>query len=102
LEIRDIILPITLLTPIQIQKQIAGQAKQLRLEQNLSRKSLAEKSGIPASTIKRFETTGNIGIGALLAIALVLDCLTPFMQLFIQQAPLSLYDIPKQRERGRQ
>jgi transcriptional regulator with XRE-family HTH domain len=91
LEIRDIILPITLLTPIQIQKQIAGQAKQLRLEQNLSRKSLAEKSGIPASTIKRFETTGNIGIGALLA-----------MQLFIQQAPLSLYDIPKQRERGRQ
>jgi len=92
---------INLLTASQIKKQIASQAKQRRLEQNLSRSSLATKSGIPASTIKRFETTGNISLGALLAIAWVLDCLTQFTPLF-QQTPITLYHPPKQRERGRQ
>lgn len=94
-------MPINLLTPHQIKKQIANQAKQRRLEKNLSRISLEKRSGVPASTIKRFETTGNIGMEALLMIAMVLDCLNEFTQLFAPQPPISLYKLPKQRERGR-
>lgn len=95
-------MPVNLLSPIQIKKQIADHAKQRRLEKNLSREGLEKRSGVPASTIKRFETTGNISMQALLMIAVVLDCLTEFSQLFLPHVPISLYNTPKQRERGRQ
>src|SRR5438552_1718945 len=101
MHIKANMLPINLLTPTQIKKQIAERAKLRRLEKNLSRESLAQKSGVPASTIKHFETTGNISIKALLALALVLDYLAEFTQLFLLHAPTSLRDIPIERKRGR-
>lgn len=93
---------INLLSPVQLKKQIAVQAKQRRLEKNLSRMSLAEKSGVSASTIKHFETTGKISLESLLAIAMVLNCLAEFAQLFLSPDPVSLHALPKQRTRGRQ
>jgi transcriptional regulator with XRE-family HTH domain len=94
-------LPINVLSPIQLKLQIAFQAKERRLACNLSRKTLASKSGVPASTIKRFEMTGDIGVDALLRIALVLDCLDVFSQLFAAKMPVSLDHIPAIRKRGR-
>ncbi len=93
---------INILTTEQIKKQIAEHAKQRRLEKNLSRASLEEKSGIPASTIKHFETTGKVSLDALLAIAMVLDFLAEFAQLFAPKPLASLKHFPKSRERGRQ
>ncbi|MHB1949689.1 MAG: helix-turn-helix domain-containing protein [Gammaproteobacteria bacterium] len=93
---------IKLLTPQQIKLQLAERAKQRRLEQNISRKTLAAKSGVPESTIKRFETTGNISLDALIHIAMVLDCLNEFEQLFEMKPPASLYQpAPAERQRGR-
>jgi transcriptional regulator with XRE-family HTH domain len=95
-------MPITVLSPGQLKKQIANQAKQKRLDKNLSRETLGLKSNVPMSTIKRFETTGNISLDALLRIALVLDCLNEFSELFASQPPLSLYQAFSNRKRGRQ
>lgn len=93
---------INLLTSMQLKKQIASQAKQRRLEKNLSRNSLAERSGVPASTIKKFEAIGKISLESLLAIAMALDSLAEFAQLFSSVIPVSLHKLPKKRERGRQ
>lgn len=95
-------MPIRLLTPQQIKLQLAERAKLRRLEQNMSRKTLAAKSGVPDSTIKRFETTGNISLEALIHIAMVLDYLNEFEQLFQMKSPSSLYQSqPIERQRGR-
>lgn len=42
--------------------------KKRRLSKNLSRKTLAENSGVSESTIKRFELTGVVTLEALILI----------------------------------
>jgi transcriptional regulator with XRE-family HTH domain len=90
-------------TPGQVKKTIASRARARRLSLNLSRESLAERSGVPSSTIKHFETTGAIGLDALLRMAIVLDGLPEFNQLFLPQVPVSLNfkSLPLKRQRGR-
>ena len=96
-------LSINFLTSGQIKSLIAARAKECRLHFDLSRQSLAERSGVPVSTIKRFETLGEISFDSLLRLAAVLDCLQEFNQLFIAKPPvsLSLKDFPVNRQRGR-
>lgn len=50
-------------------QQVGENARALRLAQNLSRKTLAERAGVSESTIKRFETTGQITLEALVLLA---------------------------------
>lgn len=45
---------------------------------NLTREELAARSGVPASSIKRFEREGLIALDSLVELALVLDCLDDF------------------------
>lgn len=93
---------VNLLSPIQLKRQIALRAKERRLACNLSRHTLALKSSVSSASIKRFELTGDISFDALLRIALVLDCLNDFSQLFDAKVPLSLMKLPKIRKRGRE
>lgn len=88
--------------PEQILSELGHRAKQARLGLNLSRQSLAERSGVPASTIKRFETSGLIGSASLVDILFALDRLDELGQLF------GAVDVPTiaqldqaQRKRGR-
>ena len=53
---------INFLTSAQIQRGIAGHIRSLRRAQKLSREALAERSVVPAPTIKRFELTGEISL----------------------------------------
>lgn len=84
----------------------AGYFKARRLSLDLARHTLAERSGVSESTIKRFEKTGEISLKALLNIALVLDCLDDFEKISCQP-PLkakSVNDLLKAkqpRKRGR-
>ena len=95
-------LSINISSPRQLKKQIALQAKKKRLEKNLSRETLSIKSSVPTSTIKRFETIGDIGLDALLRIALVLDSLNEFSQLFAMNVPTTLFEPNIERQRGRE
>ena len=53
---------LTLLSPVDVQEQLAGFIRKKRKQKKWSRQSLAERSTVPASTIKKFETTGQISL----------------------------------------
>jgi transcriptional regulator with XRE-family HTH domain len=96
-------LSIKLMTPKQVQALIAARARTRRLSLNLSREALAMRSGVSASTLKRFETSGEISLHSLLQIAIVLDAIPEFNSLFLQKAPTPLHfkKLPQPRQRGR-
>ncbi len=49
-------------TPADVQQQLAAAVQSRRKALKLSRAALAEKSTVPAPTIKKFETTGQISL----------------------------------------
>ena len=101
-----------LTTPSEVADLIAQRAKDIRLSLNLSQRSLAARSGVSLSVIKKFERTGKISLNSLLMIALPLDCLMEFLNLFNSKSPenaaksgklMTLDDLLKDqtRKRGR-
>ena len=71
-------LSVQLKTPQEVQRELAGRFRARRLSMDLSQEGLAQRSGVPWSSLKRFERTGLISLGSLLRLALVLDCLDDF------------------------
>lgn len=53
---------LSLLTPTDTQEQLAECVQRKRKQKKWSRLALAERSSVPASTIKKFETTGQISL----------------------------------------
>jgi transcriptional regulator with XRE-family HTH domain len=80
---------INLKTPLEVLKDLAERFKARRLAMNRTREELASRSGVPASSIKRFEREGLIALDSLLKIALVLDCLDDFEKLAADNSRLS-------------
>ena len=52
----------SLTTPADVQRRFADALRQRRKSRQLSRATLARQSTVPVSTIKRFETTGEISL----------------------------------------
>ena len=71
-----------LYSPAEIVRDIGKNAQALRLSKNLSRKTLAQLSGVSESSIKRFELTGSITLESVILLATALDDLTPVSNLF--------------------
>jgi transcriptional regulator with XRE-family HTH domain len=99
---------IELITPQDVQQQLASRFKGRRLSKNLTQEGLAKRSGVSWSSLKRFESTGLIALESLLKISLVLDCLVDFDKVCIDDGPRfarkSLDEIlstPKTRRKGR-
>lgn len=76
-------------TPHEITEHIAHQVKLKRLAENLSQKSLSERSGVSFGVIKKFEGTGKISLESLVKIAVVLNAAEDFQGLF-KKAPLEM------------
>ncbi len=74
--------PLNFLLPEDYARQLGERSKSRRLANDLSRKTLSERSGVPAPTIRKFETTGMISLVALLKLADALDCLDDLNRLF--------------------
>lgn len=97
---------INLLTPYETKVQIAKQAKEKRLELNFSQETLSSRSGVSLGVLKKFERTGKISLESLLKLALVLESLVDFAEVF---HPKDLESYPsldhllkkKTRKRGR-
>lgn len=83
---------------------VARAAREERLRINLSRKGLALRSGVPGSSIKHFERTGEISLKSLVKIAMVLSTEMEFLQLFARAETPSIDEIvnTKTRKRGRE
>lgn len=94
---------LSFISPEDAALRMAQKARARRLADNLSRKTLAEKSGVSEASIKRFETTGEIALTSLLRIAFTLDCMHTFDGTFAPKDVVSIADITAQpRQRGRQ
>ncbi|EMM3099260.1 MULTISPECIES: helix-turn-helix domain-containing protein [Pseudomonadaceae] len=92
----------SLLAPGELAQKVGANAREARLAQNLSRKSLAKMAGISESTIKRFESNGQITLDALILIATALSATRQIAELFKHEQPVSLEEIKQTgRTRGR-
>jgi transcriptional regulator with XRE-family HTH domain len=99
---------ITINTARDVQRELASRFKSRRLALNLTQEGLAARAGVSWSSLKRFEYTGLISLGALLKLALVLECLDDFGRVCADDgrslASKSLDEIlsePKPRRKGR-
>lgn len=57
----------------EINKEIAGNVRQLRKRKKITQNELAKKSGVSFASIKRFEQTGEISLQSLTKIAIALN-----------------------------
>lgn len=71
----------TLLDDTDVSKAFAAYLRELRQQAKLSRTALAERSCVPAATIKKFELTGQISFRQLLLLWQTLDSLDRLHQL---------------------
>lgn len=77
-----------LATPADMQRQLAAAVRERRKGRQLSRAGLARLSTVPASTIKRFETTGEISLRQFLLLWHCLDGLTGLTALAAERPPM--------------
>ena len=68
--------------PHDAKLELSKAAKSARLKNNWKRGTLSEKTGIPVSTIKRFETVGEVSLDNFLKIAFVLGDLDTLKNIF--------------------
>ena len=71
----------TLLDDTDVSHAYAAYLRELRKQAKLSRAALAERSCVPAATIKKFELTGQISFRQLLLLWQTLDSLERLYQL---------------------
>ena len=94
--------PINFLLPEDLARQLGERAKARRLSLNLTRETLSKRSGVPVSTIRKFETTGMLGLVSLMQLADAMNCLDDFSQLFPPRLPFTIDEFVKPvRKRGR-
>lgn len=72
---------LSLLSVTDVQLALREHIKQQRKNSKLSREALAERSTVPASTIKKFETTGQISLRQFLLLWQSVDELSSLHQL---------------------
>lgn len=70
-----------LLDDTDVSEAFAAHLRGLREQEKLSREALAQRSCVPASTIKKFERTGKISLRQLLLLWQSLDSLDRLYQL---------------------
>lgn len=70
---------------INLQYQLAQHLKRLRKQQKLSRQALEKMSTVPAPTIKKFETTGQISLRQFLLLWECLDNIDRLAMLLSQR-----------------
>ena len=84
--------------PNAIAKNLAERMKERRLSMNLTQEALAKKSGVSYGSIKRFETQYKISLENLLNIALALDALEEFNNLFPERKYTSIDEMLSQKK----
>lgn len=80
------------LTEQSVANGIVERMKRRRKQMKLSQRQLSQKSGVTYSSLRRFETTGEISLSSLLKIAHALDALKDFESIFKGQAITNLKD----------
>lgn len=92
--------------PLAMCKNIAQNAKQRRLEKNMTQEFVAQKSGVSYASLRKFEKTGEISLHSLVKIAIALDMFEELTSLFSQPQYSSMDELltskmQKNRKRAR-
>ena len=80
-------------TPKETQMQIAQNVRAVRKRRKISQKALSDKSGVSLGSVKRFETSGEISLHALIKLAIALDLDDALIHLFEDTPFLSIEEI---------
>ena len=79
-------------TEQSVTANLVERERQRRKELKLSRENLSKRSGVSYSSIRRFESTGDISLASLIKIASTMDCLKDFNELFRNKIITNLKD----------
>ena len=63
---------LSLITPTGAQKMLAAHARSRRLQMDLTQEGLAQRSGVPLPTLRKFEQKGSISLDSYLKLQMVL------------------------------
>lgn len=80
-------------TPYEMAADVASRFRSVRKSKRITIKTLSEKSGVPYSTIRRFEKTGEIAFLALVKMASALDEDAQITDLFADRVPASIEEV---------
>lgn len=72
-----------------------------RKEHKLSQATLAKKSGVSLGSLKRFESSGEVSLSALIKLATALGYESDFDKLFAQKHYQSIEDVLEDENRNR-
>jgi len=90
-----------LMTPCEIQKNLAKRIQERRVFLNITQQDLAERSGVSLSSLKRIEKDGSGAIANLIKLAFVLQEGEAFVALFSPIPQKSILQLePKKRQRS--
>lgn len=83
---------VPVLTEQSVVANLVKRVKQRRKESGITQKELALRTGVSLGSIRRFESSGDISLAALVKIAHAIDCLQDFDALFATAKITSLKD----------
>lgn len=84
---------ILLITPSRAQKKFAENTRLRRLEMGLTQEGLAQRSGVPLPTLRKFEQKGFISLESFLKLQMVLGGLEDLLKATeVKVAPFSSID----------
>ena len=88
-------------TPEEQALATAGRFREYSKLRNITLKEVSEKSGVPYSTVRRFETAGEISFVSLIGIASALGLDEQIAALFSELPPTTLEELFRMKLRGR-
>ena len=90
---------IVLKTPQEMAVDAAKRFKEMRKAKKITIKKLSEDSGVPYSTIRRFESSGEISFLSLVKIVSTVDEDEEITNLFAKRTPASIEEIIRENRR---
>ena len=86
-------------TPYEMAEDTAKRFSRLRKSKKITIKELSERSGVPYSTLRRFESTGEISFLSFVKISSAIGEDHQITGLFPESAPLSIEDVLRENRR---
>ncbi len=90
---------INLKTPYEMATDVAERFRSIRKAKKITIKSLSEKSGVPYSTVRRFESTGEIGFTSFVKLVSAINEDDQITSLFTGKVPGSLEEVINENRR---
>ena len=80
-------------TPYELVLDAAARFRRIRKAKNITLKALSEKSGVPYSTVRRFESSGEISFVSLVKLASAIGEDGQITALFAESIPASIEEV---------